>query len=105
MTSIFLDAGVLYVDYLDKCYTITEAYYAVLLIKRIRCGKLSRGVFFHQNNTPTHTSTVGTDEIQQCGPQLVEHPPYSDLVSSDLFPKRNKNKNKTPHLWSSFCER
>ena len=102
MTCIFVDAGVLYIDYLDKCYTITEAYYAVLLIKRIRRGNLTRGVFFHQNNTPTHTSTVGTNEIQKCGPQLVEHPPYSsDLVSSDyyLFPKRNKktttNKQKT----------
>ena len=112
MTSIFLDARVLYVDYLDKCYTITKAYYADLLIKQIRRGKLTRGVFFHQNNTPAHTSTVGTDEIQKCGSQLVEHPPYSsDLVSSDyyLFPKRNKNQQtnnkKTTKIFGHHCAR
>ena len=106
MTCIFLDAGVLYIDYLDKCYTITEAYYAVLLIKRIGRGKLTRGVFFH--HTPAHTSTVGTDEIQKCGSQLVEHPPYSsDLVSSDYYLKRKqKHKNtNTPKIFGHHFAR
>ena len=51
MASIFWDAGVLLVDYLDKGHTFTEAYYADIQlwekIKQIRRGKLTRGVLFH----------------------------------------------------------
>ena len=57
MTSIFWDAGVLLVDYLDKCNTITGAYFVVLLRQRINWimrGKLTRGVLFHQDSAP-HT--------------------------------------------------
>ena len=55
-----------------------------LLIKRIRRGKLPRGVLFHQDNAPTYTPTVAMATIQKYGIQLVEHPPYSpDLTASD----------------------
>ena len=79
MTSIFWDAGVLLVYYLNKA----EAYYDDLLkrlrekIKHIRRGKLTRGVFFHQDSAPAHKSTVAMAAIQKCGFQLVDDPPYS----------------------------
>ena len=53
-------------------------------------GKLTRGVLFHQDNAPTHMSTVAVADIQKCGFQLIEDPSYSpDLAPSDqfLFPK------------------
>ena len=89
MASIFWDAGVLLVDYLDKCNTITGAYFVDLLrqqINWIMCGKLTRGVLFHQDNAPAHRSTVAMAAIQKCGFQLVEDPPYSpDLAPSDHY--------------------
>ena len=61
---VFLDAGELLVDYLDKGHTVIAAYYADFLrqlqekLKQIRCGQLTRGVLFHQDRTLAHTSTV-----------------------------------------------
>ena len=72
VASSFWDAeGVLLVDYLDKGHTITGAYYDALprqlreKLKQIRRGKLPRGVLFHQNNAPAHTSTVIMAAIQK----------------------------------------
>ena len=68
-------------DYLDKGHTITGTDYADLLrqlwekIKQIRCGNMTRGVFFHQDNAPAHTSTVAMAAILKCGFQLVEDLP------------------------------
>ena len=100
MASIFWDAeGVLLVDYLEKGHTITGTYYVNLLhqlrekIKSLRRGKLARGVLFHQDNAPAHKSTVAMAAINECGFELLEHPPYSpDLAPSDyyLFPKLKK---------------
>ena len=47
----------------------------------------------HQENAPAHMSTAPMAAIQNCGFQLVEHPPYSpDLAPSDyyLFSKMKK---------------
>ena len=61
---VFLDAGELLVDYLDKGHTFIAAYYADFLrqlqekITQVRCGQLTRGVLFRQDSTPAHTSTV-----------------------------------------------
>ena len=80
----------LLVDYLDT--TITGACYVDLLtqlrekMKQIQSGKLTRGVLFHQDNAPAHTSTVVMAAIQKCGFQLVVDPPYSpDLAPSDYY--------------------
>ena len=60
MASIFWDAGVLLVDYLNKDHPITGNFYADHLrqlcerIKQIRHGKLTRGVLFHQDNALAH---------------------------------------------------
>ena len=98
IASIFCGRSLL-VDYLDKSYTVTEAYYADLLrqlrekTKQIRRGKLTRGGLFHQDNVLAYIFTVAMAVIQKCGFQLVEDPPYSpDLVPSDyyIFPKIKK---------------
>ena len=97
MASVFWDAdGILMVDYLQKGQTINGQYYASLLrqlretIKLKRRGKLSKGVLFHQDNAPVHKSAIAMAAINDCGFELVEHPPYSpDLAPSDfhLFPQ------------------
>jgi [histone H3]-lysine36 N-dimethyltransferase SETMAR len=97
MLSVFWDAqGIILTDYLQKGATITGNYYSQLIVKlrgalkEKRRGKLSKGVLFHQDNAPSHTSCVAMAAIHQAGFELVEHPPYSpDLAPSDyrLFPK------------------
>ena len=83
------------VDYLDKGHTIT--YRADILrqllekTKQIRRG--TRGVIFHQDNTPAHSMRVAMAAIQRYGFQLVDDPPCSpDLALSDycLFPRMKK---------------
>ena len=54
---------------------------------------LTRGILFHQDNAPAHTSVVAMATIHDCGFKLVPHPPYSpDLAPSDfhLFPQMKK---------------
>ena len=87
MAAISWDAeGVLLLVYLDKGHTINGAFCADLLrqlrenIKQIQCGKLTRGVLFHQENCLAHTSTVALAAIQKSGFQLVE--PYSPDLST-----------------------
>ena len=65
MATVFWDAeGILLIDYLEKGKTITGVYYANLItqlrqkIRRLRRGKLQKGVIFHQDNAPAHTSAV-----------------------------------------------
>ena len=59
-------------------------------IKNKRRGKLGRGILFHQDNAPAHTSRIARAAIHEAGFELLERPAYSpDLVPSDyyLFPK------------------
>lgn len=45
------------------------------------CGKLSKGVLFHQANVPGC--------INEYGFELIQHPPYTtNLVPSDCFQRR-----------------
>lgn len=67
MASLFRNAdGVIGVDYLPKGLIIHGAYHDALLgqlrneIITKRRGKLRQGVFFHQDNTPVHTSVIVT---------------------------------------------
>ena len=84
---------------LPRQRSITGAYYADFLkqlrekIRQIRRGKLTRGVFFYEDNAPADTSTMAIVAIQKCGFQLIENPTYSaDLAPSDyyLFPEMKK---------------
>lgn len=76
------------------------AYYAELLrrlrqsIKGKRRGKLRRGVLLHQDNAPVHTSQVAMAAVQECGYELLPHPPYSpDLAPSDYHLFGNLKKH------------
>lgn len=101
MASVFWDSeGILLVDYLMKGHTVTGEYYSNLLwqlrdnIKEKRHGKLTKGILFHQDNAPAHTSNIAMATIHDCGFELMSHPPYSpDLAPSDyhLFPNLKKS--------------
>jgi len=96
MVTVFWDAEeIVLVDYLEHGSTITGPYYADLIgkvlaaLKENRRGKLRRGVLFHQDNAPAHTSSVALAAIRNAGFEL-HHPPYSPhLAPSDfyVFPK------------------
>jgi histone-lysine N-methyltransferase SETMAR len=92
MASVFWDSeGVLMIDYLERGKTVTSVYYAELIrtlckaIKEKRRGKLTQGVLLHHDNAPAHTSHVAMAAINECGLELLCHPPYSpDLAPSDF---------------------
>ena len=100
MASVFWDSqGVIFIDYLQRGHTITGQYYSDLLkklrvqIQEKRPQMMSRGVLYHHDNAPGHTSAVAMATIHECGFELVPHPPYSpDLAPSDfhLFPNLKK---------------
>ena len=51
--------------------------------------RLSKGLLFHQYNTPIHTSVTAMAALSNGGFELLQPPPYSpDLTPSDfhLFP-------------------
>ena len=84
-------------NYLENDHSITGVYFVDLLrqlrekIKQIRRGKLTRAVFFHQDNASADSSTVATATIQKCGFHLVEEPPDRSPSDYYLFPQMKKN--------------
>ena len=44
---------------------------------QVSLGMITKGVLFHQNNAPAHSSVVVMATIPDCGFQLVSHPPCS----------------------------
>ena len=99
-------------DYLDKGHTITGAFCADLLrqlrkkTNQIRRGKLTRGVLFHQDNAPAHTSTVVMAAIQKYGFQFVVDPPSSpDLASSDYYHFQKIKKQLADHHFARDDDR
>ncbi|XP_048243687.1 histone-lysine N-methyltransferase SETMAR-like [Haliotis rufescens] len=101
MMTIFWDSkGVIHIDYLPHGTTMNGEYNAKLLkqvrqsIKVKRRGKIRRGILLHQDNAPVHRSRVAMTAVQECGYELLPHPPYSpDLAPSDfhLFPRLKKH--------------
>jgi histone-lysine N-methyltransferase SETMAR len=97
MASVFWDAeGILFIDYLEKCKTITGEYYSNLLtrldekIHEKRPGLQKKKIIFHQDNAPVHKSVLAMEKLTDLHYELLKHPPYSaDLAPSDfyLFPK------------------
>ena len=92
MATVFWDAKVIVlVDYLEHGSSITGPYYADL-IGQVRAAlkekirrKLRRGVLFHQDNAPAHTSSEALAAIRNAGFELLRHPSYSpDLAPSDF---------------------
>ena len=92
--------GVVYIDYLPHRTTMNGDYYSNLLkqvrqsIKDKRCRKIRRGILFHQDNAPVHTSWVAMEVVRECGYKLFPHPLYSTHPApSDLhlFPRLKKH--------------
>ncbi|GBP61905.1 Mariner Mos1 transposase [Eumeta japonica] len=91
--------GVLLIDYLPKGTTMNGQYYANLLaqareaVVQKRCGKLSRGVLFLQDNASVHTARVSRQVLKDTSFSEIDHPPYSpDLAPSDYFLFSNLKK-------------
>ena len=95
--TVFWDSeGVVLVDFLEGKKTVTRAYY-VEVLRKLRAklakkhpGKLHRGILFHHDNAPAHSSRIVRDVLREFRWELLPHPLYSpDLASSDffLFPK------------------
>ena len=97
MVTVFFDAqGVILLDYLEQGKTVTGARYDDALtslreaIKDKRRGKLAKGIIFHHDNAPAHTSNRIQDSLRRHGFEILPHPAYSpDLAPCDfhLFPK------------------
>ncbi len=97
MATVFWDSkGVILIDFLEGQKTITGNYYKGVLQKlktalaKKRRGKLQRGILFHHDNAPAHSSRVAREVLREFRWETLPHPPYSpDLAPSDffLFPK------------------
>ena len=97
MATVFWDSeGVILIDFLEGQKTITGNYYKGVLqklktaVEKKRRGKLHRGILFHHDNAPAHSSMVARDVLRKFRWETLPHPPYSpDLAPSDffLFPK------------------
>jgi len=88
MLTVFWDIrGVITIDFLDKRATMNSQYYCDLIRdvrKRRRKSPLIPLWLLH-DNAPIHTSRLSTATTDDCGFQMVRHPPYSpDLAPSDF---------------------
>ena len=95
--TVFWDSErVVLVDFLEGKKTVKGAYYVELLRKlraklaEKRPGKLHRGILFHHDNTPAHSSRIVRDVLREFWCELLPHPSYSpDLAPSDFFYSQN----------------
>ena len=93
MATVFWDSeGVVPIDFLEGKKTVTGAYYVEVLRKlrtklaEKRPGKLHRGIIFHHDNAPAHSSWIVRDVLREFWWELLPHPPYSpDLAPPDFF--------------------
>ena len=101
MATVFWNSeGVVLVDFLEGKKTVIGAYY-VDVLRKLRAnltekhpGKFHRGIVFHHDNAPVHSSQIIRDVLQEFWWELLPHLPYSpDLVPSDffLFPKHKEH--------------
>jgi len=96
MTIFWHSEGVIFKDALPKDTTMNAEYYSKLIerlreeVKSKRRGKVSRGIFFLQDNAPLHTARVAKAAVAVTGFHELDHPPYiPDLAPSDYFLFRN----------------
>ena len=94
MLTVFWDAeGIILTDFLPEGTNMNKEYYSDLIrslkreLVRKRRNKLRKGhALLLQDNAPPHRAGVTMATIEECGLQLLEHPPYSpDLAPSDFF--------------------
>ena len=92
MASVFCDAHViLMVNYFQKGQPINGTYYASHLrqlrenIKDKRRGRFGKGMLFHRDNATAHMSVIAMAAINDCGFELMQHPPYSPDFAPSHF--------------------
>ena len=86
---------------LNRATLMNIEYYSNLIkalkkeLSKKRRQKLRNGpVYLLQDNAPPHRAAVTMETIENCGIELLRHPPYSpDLAPSDffLFPEMKRN--------------
>ena len=67
-----------------------------VIVKEKCRGKVTKGLLFLHDTTPTHRALATQMKLAYLGFQILDHPPYSlDLAPSDyhLFPRPKKKSN------------
>ncbi|XP_033224994.1 histone-lysine N-methyltransferase SETMAR-like [Belonocnema kinseyi] len=93
MATVFWDAsGIIHIDYLQKCKTISGQYYSELLerfdtdLEKNRPHLSKKKVLLHQDNARVHTCVVAMAKIHKLRYELLPHPAYfTDLAPCDYF--------------------
>ena len=92
MATVFWDSkGVVVVDFLEGKKTVTGTYYVEVLRKlraklaEKRPGKLHRGILFHYDNVPAHSSRIVRDILREFRCELLPHPPYTQTLPHLTF--------------------
>ena len=91
LASVFLDAQVLFINYLEKGRIINSEYYIALLAclknEIAKNGQMKKKkVLFHQDNAPCHKSITTMAKLHELYFELLPHPPYSpDLTPSNYW--------------------
>jgi histone-lysine N-methyltransferase SETMAR len=101
LTPVFWDkGGTLIVDFLEEGSAILEKYCVTLLdeLKKEliskRCGKLSKGILFLQDNANPHKAVITHQKLADLHFEVLKHSGYSpDLAPSNyyLFPNLEKH--------------
>jgi hypothetical protein len=95
----------LFVDYLEKCATITAKYFVALLdklkhqmVSRPR-GKLSKGILLHPDNSAPHKATIKLQKLADIHFEVLKRPTYSpDLAlwtTASFITPRNTSREET----------
>ena len=93
MATDFWDSeGIIFLDFIKRSKTITGIYYDGVLRKfkaaviKKRPGKLHRGILFHHDNAPAHSSRIARAVFREFRWKISPHPSYSpDIAPSDFF--------------------
>jgi [histone H3]-lysine36 N-dimethyltransferase SETMAR len=95
LTVFWSHKGVILTDFLEKGRTISGEYYGNLVEQARRKCRKPYGLphWFQHDNAPVHTSRIAQGKLNDCGFEIISHPPYSpDLAPSDycLFTELKK---------------
>jgi len=80
MLTVFWDShGIIKIDFLEKGLTMNSEYYVELLRDVRKSRRKPRGIplWLLQDNAPIHTSRATLTAVDDCGFQLVSHPPIA----------------------------
>jgi histone-lysine N-methyltransferase SETMAR len=87
LTVFWQRKGIIQVDFLGKGKTMNGAYYTNLLreARKSRRKAPRLPIWFLHDNAPIHTCNAAKATLDDCGFQVLLHPPYSpDLAPSDF---------------------